>query len=187
MIGRLVNQLQHTPESLGPAYRRREDMLQRLEPSRLRVLLVEDHRDTRFLLTRLLQRAGFTVQPAGSVEEARAIAQAGAHNGSGFHLLISDIGLPDGDGRELLRNINPIQPLPAIAVSGLDSSGEIRKSIEAGFSRHLVKPIDFDELLFVIEDVLLEHAYDEDRARNRGLPPNETNPFGPPQHRGDPH
>jgi PAS domain S-box-containing protein len=71
-------------------------------PSGVRILLVEDHDDTRVTLARLLKRQGHDVLSAGSVASALIVARA-----RGFDLLVSDIGLPDGDGFDLLRQLPP--------------------------------------------------------------------------------
>ena len=63
-----------------------------------------------------------------------------------FDALISDIGLPDGNGCELMRAARARQQLVGIAVSGFGTEEEIRRSIDAGFAHHLTKPIDFQDL-----------------------------------------
>ncbi|HOO15671.1 MAG TPA: response regulator, partial [Phycisphaerae bacterium] len=64
-----------------------------------------------------------------------------------FDLLISDLGLPDGSGVELLQNVRAGgNDLPAIALTGYGQDEDIRRTREAGFRTHLTKPIDFDQL-----------------------------------------
>jgi signal transduction histidine kinase len=115
--------------------------LQTLQAPSLRVLLVEDHRDTAEQLTRLLKRAGHNVSCAASVKEA---LERG-HNG-GFDILISDLGLPDGSGYELMRDLARTQHIPGIALSGFGMKEDVENSIAAGFSRHFTKPVDWQEL-----------------------------------------
>jgi len=107
----------------------------------LRILLVEDHTDTRQMLERLLKRYGYQVDTAEDVRTARERIQ-----NMKFDLLVSDIGLPDESGLDLLRSIDQNQAMPAIALSGFGTESDLRKSREAGFAEHLVKPIDFQHL-----------------------------------------
>ena len=107
-----------------------------------RILLVEDHADTAKLMTQFLRlRLRADVSWAGSIEEAR---QAYA-NGPAFDLIISDIGLPDGTGTDLLTSLPASRP-PALALSGYGTEADIQRSRGAGFAEHLVKPVDLDRL-----------------------------------------
>lgn len=108
-----------------------------LRPS-CRILLVEDHRDTASVVARLLERWGHTVAVAHDVAEGIRAAKA-AH----FDLLISDVGLPDGTGHDLMRQLSP---MPGIVLSGYGMKEDISKSKAAGFAEHLVKPVDLDNL-----------------------------------------
>lgn len=101
-----------------------------------RVLLVEDHPDTGALLSRLLRSWGHEVRMAGSVASALEAASA-----ESFDLLISDLGLPDGSGHDLMRQLAARGPIQAIAVSGYGASEDIRQSRDAGFAAHLTKPV----------------------------------------------
>jgi two-component system CheB/CheR fusion protein len=119
---------------------------------RLRILLVEDHPDTAKQLTRLLRRAGHDVVSASTIKEARKVVAAEAPGG--FNILISDLGLPDGSGHELMRDLaRHQQPIPGIALSGYGMKDDIRESIEAGFVRHLTKPVDWQELKVAIQKI----------------------------------
>ncbi len=104
----------------------------------LRILLVEDHEDTRAILGRTLERSGHDVTTAGTVASAIEAAATGP-----FDLLISDVGLPDGSGVDLMRRL---QPLPGIALTGFGMATDIARCREAGFRAHLTKPIDPTEL-----------------------------------------
>ena len=106
----------------------------------LRLLIVEDHADTALLLKRLLE-ALVAVETAGTVAEAIEAAD-NAH----FDILVSDLGLPDGTGCELMRQIRQRHPLKGIAMSGYGMEEDVRRSREAGFSEHLVKPVDISSL-----------------------------------------
>jgi PAS domain S-box-containing protein len=107
----------------------------------LRLLIVEDHADTALLLKRLLEGSGFAVETAGSVAEALKAA-----DGTHFDVLVSDLGLPDGTGCELMRQMRDRHPLKGIAMSGYGMEEDLRRSREAGFSEHLVKPVDISSL-----------------------------------------
>jgi signal transduction histidine kinase len=114
-----------------------------------RILLVEDHPDTRKLMARLFQREGYAVTTVGSVAGALDAARAGP-----FDLLISDIGLPDGSGLELMRQFRQLYRIKGIALSGYGMEQDIRQSEQAGFSAHLTKPISLPQLHQAIARVL---------------------------------
>jgi len=107
----------------------------------LRVLLVEDHPDTAEQLTRLLIRAGHQVSCAATVKEALERGRTGE-----FDILISDLGLPDGSGYDLMRDFAQPQHIPGIALSGFGMKEDVENSMAAGFSRHFTKPVDWQEL-----------------------------------------
>jgi signal transduction histidine kinase len=106
-----------------------------------RVLLVDDHQDTCLGMRRLLDRRGYRVSIAHSVAEALAQARENA-----FDLLISDLGLPDGTGFDLMEELRRRGGPPGIALSGYGMEGDVAKSREAGFSEHLIKPVAIDRL-----------------------------------------
>lgn len=107
----------------------------------LRLLLVEDHESTLRVLTRLLERAGHHVVTAGTLADALAVAGE-----QEFDLVISDLGLPDGTGNELMEILRSRHRLRGIALSGYGMEEDIARSRQAGFSTHLTKPIDFPQL-----------------------------------------
>ena len=114
-----------------------------------RVLLVEDHADTRRVLELMLRRWGYEVKAAATVEEGAALAAD-----TTFDLIISDTQLPDGDGEELLRRIDPERKLKAIALGGFGEEEERQRSREAGFAEHIAKPVTTRELLAAIRATL---------------------------------
>jgi CheY-like chemotaxis protein len=114
----------------------------------LKILVVEDHGDTSRLMARLLQGHGHDVRIAEGVKTALAAA-----NGELFDLLISDIGLPDGTGLELMRQLQAIRPIKGIALSGYGSSEDVRDARAAGFAAHVTKPVDFTKLQKLIEEL----------------------------------
>lgn len=112
-----------------------------------RILLVEDHEPTLSVLTRLLTHAGHEVIPVQSVAAAQAAAES-----QGFDVLVSDLGLPDGTGWELMISLRARYPnLPAVALSGYGMDEDQQRTREAGFATHLVKPVDFDQLRHALQ------------------------------------
>jgi len=115
---------------------------------KLKLLIVEDHETTRTVLAQLLTRRGHHVTTAGNVQEALA-----AYNDGYYDAVISDLGLPDGSGMDLMREIQRLRPVPAIALSGYGMEDDVRRSKEAGFSAHLVKPVNMEQLRQLIDQI----------------------------------
>jgi CheY-like chemotaxis protein len=115
------------------------------QPKR-RILVVEDHDDTLRSMKVLLHRLGYEVLTADNMADALRIAMQ-----EPFDILLSDIGLPDGSGLELLKRIRSIREVPALALSGFGMDEDIERSREAGFSDHLTKPVSIDRLQAAIE------------------------------------
>jgi PAS domain S-box-containing protein len=113
---------------------------------RLRLLLVDDHADTRGVLARLLSKCGHEVVTADSADKALKILESRR-----FDALISDIGLPDCSGYELVREAKRRQSLKGIALSGLGMDEDLIRSAEAGFDCHLTKPVNFQDLQSLLE------------------------------------
>jgi CheY-like chemotaxis protein len=107
----------------------------------LRILVVEDHADTAAALVNLLTEMGHEVTLAGTVAEALA-----ADAREPIELVVSDIGLPDGSGDQLMRELVARHGLRGIAVSGLDMDEDRQRSLAAGFSLHLTKPVNVQAL-----------------------------------------
>jgi CheY-like chemotaxis protein len=112
----------------------------------MRILLVDDHVDTVRMMSVLLERHGYVVRTAGTVREALAIAAA-----EDVDVLVSDIGLPDGSGIELLQAMRKIRAITGIAFSGFGMPDDIQRSMEAGFQEHLIKPAGFSQLCSLLE------------------------------------
>src|SRR6266446_1879819 len=121
-----------------------------VEARGLRILLVDDHQDTCTALERLLVRRGHLVAAAHNM---RAAMETAVRNQ--FDLLISDVALPDGTGLELMMHLHAISGIPGIAISGFGNNGDIKRSLEAGFSEHLVKPIKLEALEAAIGRVIV--------------------------------
>ncbi|MDB5325271.1 MAG: Sensory transduction protein kinase 2 [Phycisphaerales bacterium] len=115
----------------------------------LKVLLVEDHPDTSEVMTRLLQNLNHEVSHAGSITAARRLAGTRA-----FDVVISDIGLPDGTGVELMRHLSTEHHLKGIAMSGYGMEDDVRRSLDAGFHAHLTKPVNVDQLEAAIGELV---------------------------------
>ncbi len=116
----------------------------------LRMLIVDDEPDTRTVLAKVLEHAGATVTAAGGVQEALdAIGVVGASH----DLLVSDIGMPERDGYDLIRSLrsagHTAERLPAVALTGFAARDDERRALLAGFQVHLSKPVDAHELVEV--------------------------------------
>ncbi len=130
------------------------------------ILVVEDHDDTRRALSRVLQRKGYDVTAAGSV--AAAVKQFSA---TAPDLVICDIGLSDGTGWDLMKQLHEHGPVRAIAVSGYGMEHDLKKSREAGFIEHLTKPINISNLEHMIASTLLEATPVRNSSRIQKSPP----------------
>jgi CheY-like chemotaxis protein len=111
-----------------------------------RLLLVEDNQATLEVLGRILRKQGHDVVTASTVEAARHFAA-----NQDFDLVISDIGLPDGNGIDLMNELTRDYGLRGIALSGYGMDEDLARTKNAGFIAHLVKPIDVDRLNRVLE------------------------------------
>ena len=114
----------------------------------MRVLLVDDHADTTELLRMLLVRRGFVVTTARSIATALVAIEA-----SPVDVLVSDIGLTDGSGCDLLRQLRANAPIPAIALSGRDRVGDVQTARDAGFDEYLAKPVAIADLVDALHRV----------------------------------
>ncbi|MBX3192768.1 MAG: response regulator [Labilithrix sp.] len=118
----------------------------------VRVLLVEDEVDTRDVLAMSLRRLGADVVTAADAETAVQVFDAFDPN-----ILVSDIGLPFADGRELIKRIRASEggtDVAALAVSGYASSDDARRALDAGFDAHVPKPVSADELIDAIASIV---------------------------------
>lgn len=116
---------------------------------RPRLLVVEDHEDTVEILARLLDLSGYEVTAVRTVADALAAAAAAP-----FDLLISDIGLPDASGLDLMRQIRDRFGIPGIALSGYGMEEDIENSRDAGFLDHIVKPVNVEHLKATIHRIV---------------------------------
>ena len=119
-----------------------------MPPQSLHILLVDDHAETLGVLARLLERSGFSVDTARSYAEA--LEAAGRRR---CDLLVSDVGLPDRSGLELMQELQARHNLRGIALSGYTDERDVSASRDAGFARHLNKPVVFAELVGAIREI----------------------------------
>jgi DNA-binding response OmpR family regulator len=110
---------------------------------------VEDHRDTAKVMRRILEADGCAVDDCSTIAEAQRLASS-----KELDLVICDIGLPDGSGLELMRYLRDHYQLKGIALSGFGTQQDVAASKAAGFSMHLVKPVDLMELRTGIAELI---------------------------------
>jgi DNA-binding response OmpR family regulator len=103
------------------------------------------------MLERLLTRMGHAVETATCARDAKRLAAA-----QRFDIVISDVGLPDGDGCTLFRSVCEMYPVKGIAVTGYGASEDVAACRQAGFNAHLVKPVMFDQLKAALEGLCKE-------------------------------
>jgi signal transduction histidine kinase/CheY-like chemotaxis protein len=114
-----------------------------------RVLVVDDHFDTCTGMKMMLERRGYLVTLAHTADQA---VERTRHEE--FDLVISDIGLPDRSGYELMQELSATKGLRGIALSGFGMENDVSRARAAGFSEHLTKPINFDRLEESIQNLL---------------------------------
>jgi signal transduction histidine kinase/CheY-like chemotaxis protein len=114
----------------------------------MRILLVEDHEDSLRAMSRLLRKLDHRVTTATCVGTALEAAAADE-----FDLLISDVGLPDGTGLDLMKELLARRPIKCIALTGYGMDADVRRTREAGFGRHLTKPVSFPDLQRAIQEM----------------------------------
>lgn len=107
----------------------------------LRVLVVEDHEDTAWAYRNILDHLNCEVRMAGTVAEALDILLK-----ESFDVILSDVGLPDGDGVKLIHGVRRFCQTPAIAITAYDSSTDVGNCLRAGFDLHMSKPVDINRL-----------------------------------------
>ena len=117
-----------------------------------RILLVEDDPDTMRIMSRLLRRLGYEVDSADSVRAA--LEKVGKEH---YDLLISDLGLPDGSGLDVMREIRRRYGLKGLAISGYGTDEDIRESREAGFQQLLTKPVTVGTLESAVREMTAVH------------------------------
>jgi DNA-binding response OmpR family regulator len=99
-------------------------------------------------LSRLLTHFGHQISVAENTQTALEMVQS-----EKFDVVLSDIGLPDGSGYDVISEAKRKQQVKAVAITGFGTDEDIRRGKDAGFDFHLVKPIDFHELRSVLDEV----------------------------------
>ncbi len=125
-----------------------------------KILLVDDHEDTCTGMRMILERRGYRVKTAHDVQSALDVASEYP-----FELLISDLGLPDGTGFDLMKELRRSRgdSIRGVALSGFGMESDIERSMEAGFEVHLIKPVNLERLNEILQRV---------------FPPEELEPAG---------
>jgi signal transduction histidine kinase/ActR/RegA family two-component response regulator len=120
------------------------------------LLLIEDHADTAEAMAELLRDLGYRITLAGSVSAGLAAAERAqaSLDGGRIDLVVSDLGLPDGSGLDLMRALSSRYGLRGIALSGYGMDEDIQKSREAGFQKHVTKPVSLQALQSALQDAL---------------------------------
>lgn len=112
------------------------------------ILVVDDHADTVGVLRRLLTLEGYSVMTATTAAEAFDLARDG-----GCDLVVSDVGLPDRSGLQLMADLRAQYGLRGIALSGYTEAADRRAAREAGFERFLAKPVQFEKLIAAVREL----------------------------------
>lgn len=123
-------------------------------PVSLRIFVVENHEDTRTLLCLMLETLGHRVVAARTMHGALDALEA-----ADYDVLISDIGLPDGDGWELMQRLRLPRPIYAVAISGFGMSTDCARSRSVGYRHHLVKPYGIEQLPAILREAARERAH----------------------------
>lgn len=120
----------------------------------LRLLLVEDHADTAKVMARLLTNLGHAVTTAHTMAGALALPRGGQQ----FDLVLSDLGLPDGSGFDLMGRLRREHGLQGIAISGYGMEEDVARAEQAGFVAHLTKPVDFRKIQAALNQYAATHT-----------------------------
>jgi signal transduction histidine kinase/integral membrane sensor domain MASE1 len=119
----------------------------------LRILAVEDDPDSREMVEMVLKSLGAEVVSVNSVKDALTVLES---NGWKPQILVSDLGMPEQDGFDLIRKVRSgsnQRNLPAIAITGYAGNEEGKRAVDAGFHKHLTKPVNWRELIDTIVDL----------------------------------
>lgn len=115
----------------------------------LRLLLVEDHVDSAELMAELLQSHGHHVSVATSASAALELASQNE-----FDVIVSDVGLPDASGYDLMEQLRERYAIKGIAVTGSNGADDVERGKQAGFSVHLTKPVSLRKLEAALQQVV---------------------------------
>jgi DNA-binding response OmpR family regulator len=115
----------------------------------MRVLLVDDHLDGLEITAKLLRMEGFEVFTAGCCKDAVSLARE-----SHMDLVVTDLGLPDGTGMELLADLKRIYPIEGVAMTAHSEGWYLEGATSGAFVRYLIKPFVFSDLLVAVRGAL---------------------------------
>jgi CheY-like chemotaxis protein len=121
----------------------------------MRIFLVENQSDTLRYIKMYLESLGHSVTAARTMQEALAAIPS-----QEFEVLISDIGLPDGNGWDLMEQARFSRSVYAVAISGFGAESDLERSRAAGFRRHIVKPFSGPDLLAAIDEAARDKSPD---------------------------
>jgi len=127
----------------------------------MKVLVIEDHEDTAIVIARMLEDMGHNIVSANSVASAVDILIR-----EKFDLIVSDIGLPDGNGVSLISAVRAFCDAPAVALTGYGTRKDVERCLNAGFNKHVTKPVTFEILRQIIAEVCGEQR--NSTAEGRG-------------------
>jgi PAS domain S-box-containing protein len=139
------------PKAFRPAPVSLEPSFGNATPARvgsLRILMIEDHKDTALVMARMLEDIGHHVVPANSVASAIDVLTR-----EKFDLIISDIGLPDGNGVSLIHAVRAFCSTPAIALTGYGMREDVERCLKAGFNKHITKPVTLETIRQIIAEI----------------------------------
>ena len=128
----------------------------------LKILVVENHEDTLQAMKMYLELEGHMADTAATMKEALAAATENT-----FDLVITDIGLPDGDGWELMRQLRERISVRAVAMSGYGWKEDLEKSRAAGFIAHLLKPLKITDLEAVLRKIEQQASAEAPAGRSK--------------------
>ena len=117
----------------------------------LRILVVDDDRNTLEMLSELLSSYNADVRTAESVATALILYRSWAPE-----LLLSDLGMPEQDGYDLIRNIHALPHgllRKAIAITGFSRDEDRERALAAGYDNFLTKPVEFEQLINLIAEI----------------------------------
>jgi CheY-like chemotaxis protein len=117
----------------------------------MRIFVVENHQDTLKYLKMYLESLGHSVATARTMKAALTAIPT-----EDFQVFISDIGLPDGSGWEIMERAQFPQPVYAVAMSGYGTETDLKRSKAAGFRRHIIKPFGGEDLIEVMAEAARE-------------------------------
>lgn len=127
------------------------------------ILYLEDHADTRMVMSKVLRSWGFAICVAETVADARAVFRSEA-----IAMILADVGLPDGNGCEFFIEAQMIRPVRGLALTAYGALKDIEECRQAGFHRHLLKPVQLEMLLDALLEIVVAVRKDRkaDRATN---------------------